>query len=105
MNTALEVFDVIKNNSAISIGIICSLIYILRHRKKSKLPQTITMFLCGSALSSGKDLIYLSFEEYCFEDQVSKVYLFIGGLAIIWTCIQTILNILKKDRSRPIFST
>jgi hypothetical protein len=71
--------------------------YVIRRRHDSpKLEVAVTLFISGVAIATGVKLIAVcatasNIKPFGTED---RVYIVIGGLALIWVSVQTILGFL-----------
>lgn len=78
------------------IGVILIIIYIIKFKfKNSSLGDAVIILLSSNGLFVGLKLCYLIFAEKNFlpaSFQDSYTYIFIGGLAVIWVSIESIIN-------------
>lgn len=83
-------------------GIILSAIFISLYlyitvrndERESKLGDAVTLFLSGNGLSAGVKVCYLGLygKQCTIGDE--KVYIILGGFAVIWVSIETIYKII-----------
>ncbi len=76
------------------LGFLLVLLYVIRHRREAKLESETPLFLSGVAIPVGVRLIYVTATAHELKPfgTEERVYIVIGGLALIWVSVQTILT-------------
>lgn len=81
------------------LGVLFILIYIFTIFNIEKIPEladAVILFLSGSAVSAGIKICYIALTASHSGEERSHI--FIGGVAVIWVSIQTIIGIIKNKK-------
>ena len=79
--------------SAISISIYFY-ITIRSDQRKPQLVDAVTLFLSGNGISAGMKVCYMGLYEQQCNIGDEKLYIILGGFAVIWVSIETIYKII-----------
>jgi len=84
----------------VGLGVVSLIVYAVRDRRKAKLERAVPLFLSVVALPVGVHVIYLSATAHELKpfDTEERVYIALGGVALIWVSIQTILNLIAPPK-------
>ena len=90
------------NNSLFLMGIILSAIFIsiylyITIKSDQRVPQlgdAVTLFLSGNGVYAGVKVCYMGLYEQQCNMGDEKLYIILGGFAVIWVSIETIYKII-----------
>lgn len=72
------------------------LMCVFKYKTSPKLSEAVIIFICCCGLMAGIKLCYIVLTSDIFKNMKSDiVYIFVGGLAIIWVSFATIYGIFK----------
>jgi hypothetical protein len=80
-------------------GVLCIITYALIKRDKSMLTEGVGAFLSGNGIVGGSYLCILSFNKFMCENldlEQSRLYVFLGGTAVLWISVTSIRSKLIK---------
>jgi ribosome biogenesis SPOUT family RNA methylase Rps3 len=85
----------------VGLGVASLIAYAIKDRSKAKLERGVPLFLSVVALPVGAHVIYLSATAHELKpfDTEERVYIALGGIALIWVSIQTILNLIAPAKT------
>ena len=82
----------------ITLGTVCVVIYILVKRKKAELSEGVVLFLACAGIAAGVKVCKIALDP-ALPLNGDRLYVFLGGIAVIWVSGQTILERFKSDSS------
>jgi uncharacterized SAM-binding protein YcdF (DUF218 family) len=72
------------------------MVYLYVKKRDARFAQVILIFLASVTIIGGLHLSFLAYNKLeCIELEQSRIYVFLGGLAVTWTSINTIANQFK----------
>jgi hypothetical protein len=88
-------------------GVVSLTIYLFSKFKQGSTPELgagITVLLSGAGVIAGLQLCMITFSKFeCNNNfmETNRVYVFLGGAAIIWTSLSTLYSLCKKSLVTP----
>ncbi len=83
----------------IGLGVLLILIYVavtMRHAQRAtELSDAVTLFLSSAGISAGAKVLYIAVSPALTAIENERIYVFLGGLSVIWVSIQTIAKTLR----------
>jgi LPXTG-motif cell wall-anchored protein len=77
----------------VALGVVLAGVYALKRRRDAKLENAVLLFLSAVAIPVGFHLVYVSVtHEIKPFNAGERVYIALGGLALIWVSSQTIIS-------------
>jgi hypothetical protein len=86
----------------IGVGIIISTVYFIlcyHNKLKPAFPSIVTFFVSSVGINAGLKVCILTFDKIKITNlsENERIYIFIGGLAVIWASVTSIINAFKKS--------
>jgi hypothetical protein len=87
---------------AIALGLALVLVHAIRARSDARLERAVGLFVAGAAIPIGGHLIYVAATAHEVKpfDTEERIYIVIGGVALIWVSVFAILRELGIVKSK-----